>query len=401
MNSASITLNEGLFRAEAGLANDRPIDMEAYLDMLEPSRNPNLERMLRKFGSKAPKTRMKFQWRRRDLAPNVATVTVADAVAESHIEIDRYDLVHRDVGLFNTRTRELMICNEDAGVAPNATVDIRSYSHATPGTAALRYATVVGDKILILPEFHADGEDVPEAWRVQDSEDYDYIMQIDRRGSDISDIADAEASYDPRGQRAIDNQMAMIELMRDINLLFYVSQTTREVASASGARRHAMGGLRQKITSNRQSLAGVGDGLTPQVVGEILRRTKYRGASGNKTAVAGQYAFAAMAAWPVGSINVSPRETEWGFAISRIITPHGNLDVAYDDVLNDTNGLGDVMVILDEQHIRQVFLQGLGFKVIKKVSNLSTTHRIVDAITTTIGLQVKFEEMHAWIEDIS
>ena len=53
------------------------------------------------------------------------------------------------------QTNELMICNENAGVAPNASVEIRSYTHATPGTASLVYATQVGDKIVIMPEFHA------------------------------------------------------------------------------------------------------------------------------------------------------------------------------------------------------------------------------------------------------
>ena len=402
MDPVNIKLTEGLFRAEHGLANDRPIDMEPRLHLLEDTRNANFEMISRKIGKKVPKKRMKFEWRRRDLAPIYATVTVVDAAAESHIEVDRYDLIHRDALLLNTRTNELMLCNEDAGVAPNATVDIRSYSHATPGTAALRYATAVGDKIIILPEAHAEGEDLPEAWKTTSVEDFDYIMQTDRRAADISDIADAEDAYDPRGIRALDNKLALIEYMRAINLLFYLSQTTREVVSASGARRHAMGGLRQKITTNRQSLAGVQGGLTPQVLGEILRRTKYQGAaSATKIAMAGQYAISAMSAWPVGSIQVSPREKQWGFDIKTVITPHGNLDISYDPMLTEENGLADILAIIDPMHVRQVYLQGMGIKLLKKISNLSTSHRIVDGITGTFGFQMNFEELHAWVEDIS
>lgn len=400
MDASKIDLVEGFFRAEAGLANDRPIDMEPRLNMLEDSRNANFEKISRAIGPKVAKNRMKFEWRRRDLTPITATVTVADAVGQSHIEIDRYDLCHLDCLLYNTRTNELLLNNETAAVAPDATVNIRSYSHATPGTASLVYATEVGDTIVILPESHAEGEEVPAAWRTESTETFDYIMQMDRRAADLSDIALAESTYDPRSLRALENKMAMIEYMRQINLLFYLSQTTREVVSASGARRHAMGGLRQKIQTNRQSLDVV-NVLSPQVLGEILRRTTSQGqASMNKIVMAGQNAISAMSSWPVGSVQVSPREKEWGYDIKHVITPHGNIDVAYDPMLTQEYGLADIMALIDPAHVRQVYLQTMGLKVIKKVTSLSTTHRIVDAITATFGMQLKYEELHAWIEGI-
>jgi hypothetical protein len=232
-------------------------------------------------------------------------------------------------------------------------------------------------------------------------EAFDYIMQIDRRAAEISDIALNEAEYDPVGQRALDNKFAMIELLQGINLLFYLSNSTREVTSASGPRRHALGGIRQKITTNRMDLSGVVGALTPQMVGELLRKTKYQGAaSAEKVCMAGQYALAAVSGWPVGNVQVSPREKEWGYDIKRIITPHGNLDLAYDHALTEDNGLADVMVVLDPAHVRQVYLQNMGMTVIKKVANLSTTHKIVDAITLTVGLQIVHEELFAWLEGI-
>jgi hypothetical protein len=399
--TANPTMIEGIMRAELGLANDRPIDMEPMLNLLEDTRNANFEKISRKIGPKVAKKRMRFDWRRRELMPLFCTVTVADAAGQTHIEVDNFGYIHRDALLYNTRTHELLLNNEDAAVAPNATVEIRSYTHATPGTASLVRATQVGDVINILSEAHAEGEDVPEAFRTESTETFDYIMQTDRRGSDISDIAIAEETYDPRGERQLNNKLALIEYMRHMNLLFYLSQSTREVLSASGPRRHAMAGLREKIVSNRMSFAGVGAGLTPQAIGEALRATIYQGRASSKIAMAGQYAVAAMSNWPVGSVQVSPREKEWGYNIKRILTPHGDLDVSYDPVLTATNGLADIMVILDSANVRQVFLQTMGLKIIKKVSNLSTTHRIVDAVTGTFGMQMKFEELFNWMEDIS
>jgi hypothetical protein len=397
------TMIDGVFRAEAGLAKDRPIDMEAKLHMLDRGRNPNFEKLTRKFGAKVAKSRSKFEWRRRDPMPLTCKITAVDAAGTSNIEVDNFQFIHRDDLLFNTRTGELMVCNEDAGQAPTADVEIRSYTHTTPGTAELRYATAIGDVINILGESHAEGEDAPEAFKTEGTADFDYIMQKDRRAAHISDIAEAEAEYSPTKARAMDNLFAMISYHKQINMLYYLSQTTREVLSASGPRRHALGGLKQKIVSNKMSFAGVGPGLTPQAISEVLRKTTYHDmASETKVSLAGQYAHAAMSAWPVGSVRVSPRAEEWGYNIKRIITGHGELDVAYDPQLTDETGLGGVMVILDPAHVRQTFLNGMGIKLIKKVSNLSTIHSIVDVITGTVGLQCgTLEEMHAWLEDIT
>jgi len=394
------TLVEGFFRAELGNQSDRPLDMEPRLVELDGDRNPNLEMVLRRLGAgRVAKKRMKFEWRSLEKLPTTAKVTVVDAAGQTHIEVDDFANIHRDQLLFNNRTKELYLCNEDAAVAPNATVDMVSYTNAA---GVLLYATAVGDVINILHESHAEGEEFPEAFRMQSEDKYDYIMEIARRSADISNIAVAEEEYDPRGQRAIDNKNAMIDMMEAINRLFYVSQTTREVISASGPRRHALGGLRQKIVTNRQSLAGVTNGLTPQTVGEILRETNKHTSSGsNKIGMAGQYAIQAASAWPVGSVRVSPREKAWGFDVKRIITPHGNLDLVYDQALTEDYGMADAMPIIDPKNVRPVYLQTQGMRVIKKIGSLSTTFKIVDGITTTVGLQTKNEENFAWIEDIS
>lgn len=397
------TMINGVFRSELGLANDRPIDMEPKLYMLDMGRNPNLEVITRKLGPKVAKTRSKYQWRTRRPMPLTVKITEASAAGASTITVDNYQYIHRDVLLANTRTGELMLNYVDAGVASDASVEILSYSHSTPGTAALRYATQVGDVILILGESHAEGEDAPEHFKTEGTEDYDYIMQRATRAAEISDIEEAEAEYSPIKARAMDNLFATIRYHKELNLAMYVSQTVRETTSASGARRHSFGGLKQKIVTNKMSFAGVGPGLTPQAIGEVLRKTTYQGvASPNKISVAGQYAHSAMSAWPVGSIQVSPREKEWGYNIKTIITPHGDLDVAYDPQLTSETGLAGVMVILDPMHVRQTYLNGMGVTLIKKVSNLSTSFKIVDLIKGTHGLMCgMLEELHAWLEDIT
>jgi len=118
--------------------------------------------------------------------------------------------------------------------------------------------------------------------------------------------------------------------------------------------------------------------------------------------MAGQFAINAASAWPEGSVRVSPLAKEWGYDIKEVITPHGTLNLVYDPVLTDEYGLADKMAIVDGSQARQVFLQTLGrLQVVKKVSSLSTAFRVVDGVKTTAGLQLKNEELSAWVEGIS
>jgi hypothetical protein len=189
-------------------------------------------------------------------------------------------------------------------------------------------------------------------------------------------------------------------MMEGIARLLWVSQSTREVTTASGARRHAMGGLIQKIVKNKAALAN-NAALTPALVGELLRKTKiHTSSSMGKLAVAGQNAIAAVSAWPVNSIQVSPREKEWGFDVKRIITPYGNLDLVHDKFLTAEYAMADYMAILDTSNIRSVYLQTLGMRVLQKLSSLSTAFRVVDGVTTTFGMELHNEQNFALLTNI-
>jgi hypothetical protein len=189
--------------------------------------------------------------------------------------------------------------------------------------------------------------------------------------------------------------------MEGVNLLFYVSQSTREVITASGVRRHALGGLFQKIVTNRSSVAGGGGGLTPATLGEVLRQMTRHGASNmSKLFMAGQNAIASASAWPVGTVQTSPRNTEWGYNIRTCITPYGDIDFVQDPVLTKEYGLQDKLVGLDLEKVRQTYLRSMGMQLYQKVANLSGIHRIVDAITLTAGLQLHNEELFCLLEDI-
>ena len=398
------TLVEGIFRTESGNQSDRPLEMEGRLVELDGERDPDLEMLLRRFGTangtgRMAVGRMKVEWRNRKRSPRTFKVTTLSAAGATTLtSATGYTNVHRDVLMFNTRTKELMIANFDAAVAAAAGFTVASYDNAAGG---LKYATAVDDVIQILTEAHAEGENFPEAWASQSEDAYDYIMEIARRGAHISNLADAEDDYNVNPKaRGLANKYALIETMEAMNRLMYVSKTTLETTTAT-ARRRAMGGLRQKLTSNLKVMAP-GAALTPQIIGELLRLTTFHtSASRNKVFLAGQNAITNMSAWPLQAVRVSPMTKEWGFDVTTVITPYGDLNVVRDKTLSAELGMADTAMILDPNSVKSIYLQGNGMRVIQKVSDLTTSFVIVDGVTTTLGMKVQNEENNAWIEGIN
>jgi hypothetical protein len=387
------TFIEGGGRADNINQSGLVIDMENRIDMLDESVQI-FDKLTRVIGGPVEKTRMEYNHREKRLVPRLTTIDVADAIGQAQIEVADPAYVHVDDLLYIPDTQDLLLVTS---VNSNGAIGIVD---ATDGSGTLPSATTVGMEVLILGESHAEGEEAPAAYSVQEEDVTDYIMQMDRR-IEATDIEEAEEHYDPMAQRALDRKCGTIEWLKDRNLLFYVGKSTREVASASGPRRHCLGGFFERVNTNTYDFSGGGASLTLQQIGEMLRATSFHTASTKKVSVCGNQAWSAISNLPVSSIRVSPNEKKWGIKVSELMTGYGAVDVSYDPVLSDENGLGDRMIITDPAHIRQTFLRTKGMKMHLNVANLSSVHRAVDVITGTFGLQVKLEELHAQAEGIS
>jgi hypothetical protein len=387
------TVIDGAARSDNINLSGLPLDMESRTHLLDPNSYVFLA-LTRKFGAPILAKQMKHEYRERRLIPNFTTIAVADAAGQAHIEVTDYTRIKNDFLLYIPRTGELLLV-QDASI--DATVSI---VRATTGTGTLQYATVVGDKVIILSEAHAEGEAVPTAFTNQSSDVYDYIMQKDRC-IEATDIEEAIQHYDPREKRALDRKQAFIEYQRDRNVLYYVGKRTREIVSASGRRRHIMGGVFEKFTENQFDVSQGGAGFTRETIANILGATKYHGASSStKMSLWGTNAWRSISSWPVNALQISPREKAWGVRINTILTGFGDLDVAYDPVLSAEKGLEDRGIVCDPAHIRPMRLQGLKVRMFLNINNASDIHNVKDAISGTFGLQARFNELHAQVEGI-
>jgi len=370
------------------------LDMEEFTALLDPDSWIFLA-LTRQFGAEIKAKRMKHEFRERRLIPNYSTCSSAASAGDSSISVKDFSRCHNDHLIYVPVNDELYLI-QDTSI--DETVDV---VRAGTGTGTLETAIAQGEKLVLLGEAHAEGEAIPSAYTVKSVNNYDYIQQMDRI-IQVTDVEDAIDHYDTRESRAMDRKQGFIEYMRDVNVLMYVGQRSRETTSASGPRRHIMGGCFEKFTENNYDLGATGAGFTRETLANIMGATKYKGASSEKKMfLGGTNAWRAISSWPVDALRISPNAKKWGVRVHQIMTGFGDMDVAYDPVLAEDKGLADRGVVIDTQWVRRIVLQKLPIRVLQNISNKTDIHNIKDAITGTFAMQAKFNELHAQLQGVS
>jgi hypothetical protein len=261
-------------------------------------------------------------------------------------------------------------------------------------------ATAIGDILHIGPEAHAEGEAIPAAYSGQPVERFTYLFQHTKRRAN-TDIQRLTREYGTK-QLVTDRKLFWIEEMRALAMLLYTGKQGREVASASGPRRHQMSGLMEQITTNVIDFKKVPGAMTLASVGEVMRVTMNHSASSTtKVGVAGQNAWAGISALPAAAIRTTVNETSWGKKLNTLITPFGTLSIKYDPMLSAEYGMADKFFVLDPGHIRRLELTGDKTRLILNIENKDDLCNQVDAIKGTDGIAVGLEELHAYAENIA
>jgi len=369
-----------------------PIDMEADTALYNPDAYP-FEALIRTIGGKVETAQMKHEFRERRLIPNWVTCSSAADVGDTTLTINDYAYIKTDNYLYNPKYGEMLL------VSTTPTTSTVTVCRVT-GSGGIENAIGQGDPLIIVGESHAEGEEVPATFSNDSINKYNYVMQSDRRIS-VTDIEEAVMHYDSTELRDMNRRLAMIEYRRNMDLLFYVGVSTREVTSASGPRRHCCSGLIELLTENGVDLAPAGGTLTIATLGGVMANTTLNNNSTRKLGIAGVNAQQQISAWAKDALReTSGADKRWGIRLNSIITGFGDMDLMFDPVLNASYGLDDRMFVLDMPHVKELYLRTKPVQFYLNVPNLSTLHTTVDAISGTFGLQVKFPELHAAIKGI-
>lgn len=337
---------------------------------------------------------MKVEFMEMDLYPIVMIGSAAESGTTISVNYPEY--AHRDQMIYNTRTHETYLMNEDIGGASSAgKITVVNQS----GSGSITTATAVGDIYLILPEAHAEGEPIPPAFTNKPDFLSTYLMQSDKTLK-YTDLAKNQGEYGEQ-QYLIDRRQAWISWKQQMNLKLLLGGQVRETTSGDG-RRHMSRGFRDWVSTNKISMASVGGELSLTTIGMLMRETMTIGASSDmKVGIAGQNATISLSALPDSAIRTTVNETSWGKNIKTLVTPFGNLNIEYDKCLSDEFGLADNLIIMDPKSPHRLVYNNMAPKMVMNVTDASDYHNQQDLITGTWGLEVRLEELNAWVYGIA
>lgn len=389
----------GPTRSDNGNQDTKVISMEAFASRLEPT-DAVLDVLMRQLGGGIKSVgRMETKWRERQLAIMSDTVGAAGAaVAATSIPVANPTAYHLDQQIMAPRTGDMFFVDEEiGGTASAGKVKVRGKT----GAGGITYALVSGDVLLIGPESHAEGEDIPSAFANDEVTKTTYVFQTDETIK-ITDIMDAEEVY---GDKEIVAQRKdkMKEQLKRLCLAYYTSLGGREIVSASGKRRHTMTGLFEYLAGQITEAGGIQGGFTLQTLGSVLRPTTIYGHSlSQKVLLAGQNCYETICAMPITALREnSGNSKSWGVTVRTLITPYGDLSVVHEPLFSAENGMAGEAVCLQKDKIQQIQLQGKPLVHMTNVQAKRDVHNIEDLYTGTRGIRMMNVELSRRIKGIS
>jgi len=380
------------------------IEMIPEMKWLDPDKFP-LINILEQLKKSEPRKRMKHEWRERRPRPRVMTIVTADSAAANQIRVSAADgdLIEKMVDhyLYRPSTGEIMLYQSES----SGTLTVLSKDGAS---AAPLTTTVVGEKIVILNNSHAEGEAPADAFSQQEDSYYNYMQEIVRT-VESSNIQQLEEHYG-EDQRTADQRAAMIETFRDYDLTSWVGKRTRETTSATGRRRHMIGGILERVASNVTDFTHVGAGFSYEALCEAMRPcTEHTNSSSNHMLFAGTNAFMGISSWAENKLFTDGKDNTYGVRIAMIRTPYGDLPLTREIQFSAANGIADLAVILDLDKVVRTFMPAktvTGASTggdLHMILNYNTTNPFVskDLITGIVGMELYLEELHAKMVNIT
>ena len=396
------TINTGSVPVSSLNQNQLVIDMENDVKKLYNDA-AIFKRLTQTISGITKADRMEHRYREDRLQSITTVVTAAAAANATSIAVSAPKLGSRNQVIYCPATGETFSMDEDVGgTAVAGAIKVRGEGSAT-GTG-ITNPIPAGSVLLFLLESHAEGEAVPPAFSTVETDYSTYIMQYDETYK-ITDIATYEKKYGEE-ERAKQHMKKWIALEQRLNLHFYVGNGYRETASSSsGTRRHGLRGLFSYLAARNIDASQIQGGLTLQTLGLLLRPTKqYKSGMMPPVMLCGQNLWNSISAFPSGTIRINEpgaSDITWGVTISKLNTPFGVINVAYDQMLSQEFGLADRGVMIQPEHIKQLEMNGLPMRLMTNRQAPADVHNILDIFTGTRGLQVELPELHRSISGVN
>jgi hypothetical protein len=218
-------------------------------------------------------------------------------------------------------------------------------------------------------------------------------IQIFKDAQKITDSADAVEQYGaPEGERAYQQFKLMQKHRNGIEAALLWGRASESLASPSSV--WTTMGLKSRIAAN------VTDISTTFSVAKMnsISESAFRYGQPEKLAVCAPVFVSAFNSFGQGKLQMSTGEKVFGVNITKVITPHGTLNLArnwrMEAGVTGAAGFNDEMYIIDLPSIKTRVLKGFDTKLYQDIVKDGATQK-VDEIRTYMGFEIHHESRHA------
>ena len=374
----------------------RKRDVAEKIILLDP--NAYALTALLKLARKAPATDPMIEWYEDEYPQRYATASETLSTGETAITFTDQGELFRPFDLWkSSSTGEVVMV---VSVTSDVVTVIRAagYEDTNNGTAAGEIAT--GDTFFYIGNAMETGYGARAILSTQAQPKYNYL-EIFKEPVKITETAKATGLYG--GSDLIyQRQKAAVLHQTDIERSFWLGERNKlnydDNNTLLSTTAYLNGGVSFWIRTNSSVNT---TGSISQDTFDGYLRTAFRYGSKTKMMFCSPIALSVISSWGRDKLQMFPRDKTFGIAISRYISPHGELNLVTNNLFYDlaVSGLADAYdysrasVILDLEQLRYRFQQGRDTKLSTMIQDPDEDAQL-DQYLTQCGLEFRLEKQH-------
>jgi hypothetical protein len=338
---------------------------------------------------KRPTKNPKFSWFEDVYGQYIDAINYSTGYADSDtsMAVDNASYFTVNDVVKNARTAEVM------RVTAVGTSDV-AFERGVGETSAA--AVNDDDPLWIIGSAAMEGDDSEEMNSTNAAEVYNYC-QIFRTPFEVTDTENNTDLWTGRDLETQKGKKA-IEHAQKIERAFFFGE--RAIDTNGAHPRRYTRGLQKFITTNVTDAGGT---LTEAEFETFLRGT-FRYGSRTKYLFASRLTVSAISSWAQGKLQMFPSDKAYGIAITRYISPHGEVRIIPHDMLEGTAGLqtgySGWNFLIDMDNVMYRPQQGLDTRM-KMNIQAPDEELIKGEYRTHVGLQLIQEKTHGILYDVT
>jgi hypothetical protein len=391
------TMVTGATGSQNILSNLRVVDMADKIYLLQPEAAPLYVLVSRL--NKRIAINTTIEWPENDLNPSWSSLSVSAGSATTGLTVadyegsyfNKYDLVKIP------STGEIILITATATCGVTA---IRGYG-STGAASAANASTMV----IIGSAFEEGSASTALVTKSRKAARKFNYLQLFRKSVEVTNTMLNSELYGGN-YRAYERKVKGIELMRDIERVFYFGERLEDTAtgldSSLGHARRTSGGCDFFISSNATAVGGI---LTESDF-EAFVRSVTRFGSNEVYLFCSPLIISVISQWAQGKLNTYPKDKTYGIAISQYISPHGTVNLVKDYMLENAGSVSNTALYggyafalkLDELEYR--FLQNRDVTMEADIQHPGDDF-VKDQYICEIGMELHNEEKHGMLTGVT